>query len=382
MRRLPLAVLAFALAAPLRADNAADALKKQAGPDADPAKIKTPAQKGRALALDGCVQEKVTKGGKVVDRDQDKEMRAAIDSAVTRLDSCLVRYHKGEMAAKIKKQLKNFKFSCAQEVRSEGGVTTFADDGTPEISMTMHTSMGQYGLPARVFHEMIHAVDPPVTGKDKKTTRLYVVSDDAHNSKPAGFPDPVYGCQFACWGSMYGDRIGDDERKAIARYNGTLSDAGAKEIPMMDEAAFTCPEDFPDCKDADNHKHGYLRQLLTYAWLCQEARPYLPKEAKNPMQRRAAPICIAQQLINGCPQIDDAKKCPAKKSQGALCSAKCEITQAMDAGTGAANTVIDKYKGLGKKFTDAYPKGLATGDEDKPLYDAAKKAGLLAKCLE
>lgn len=375
MRSLPLAVLCLTLAAPLRAQKAMDELSKNAGPSANPEKNQAPKAAPRARHFKDCVVEPARGGGQ---RDQDKYLSDAIEDALQKVDGCLVNYNKGEIARKIKTHYRSFEFSCYQDERGSGGVTTH-DGGKASISMTMHSRLVQYSMSARVFHEMIHAVDQGSTNLAAKSGRdgKYIVSQEMHNN--LGYPDPVYGCQFACYGG-----VGDDERKAVARYNRQLVEAGGEgsEIPLYDGKKFKCPADQPDCCKKDD---PYCGELLTYAGLCDLGEPYEPKGAGEKIaaaaRKRGASKCIAEQMINGCAAVDDAKQCPAK-SKDPMCPIKCEILTGKDPRGGYASNVIGKMLGMGRRFADAYPDGEGLSEEDKPLFAAAKKKGMLKACLE
>jgi hypothetical protein len=356
MRRQPLAALCLILAAPLAADDSLSKLKSDAGKDATAAAAASvPAAHGTVIAYPGC------------DEKQQARVQAAIDSALKMVDSCLSGYNKGKMAAAIKKNFNKFYFSCAPETRSSGGVTTHDADGqtlkAAHISLTMHTRLIQYSLPARVFHEMIHAIDLPAGNQSAKENRdgHYILSASRHASP--GFPDPVYGCQFACYGG-----VGEDERKAMTRYLTLLAESNL-DIPASDKN-IAC-ESYEDC---DIRKR--------YAYLCDTAKPIAPNDLIAKDRKANRPTCIAEGLQNSCDAINDEKNCPAKPSLGPLCAVRCEILQGAAANGGSyPPELASKMLGLGQRLSDAYDNnGEGLSDDDAKVYAAAKRKGLLKSC--
>lgn len=355
MSRHPLAVLLLILAAPVGAQDSLSKLKAQAGADATAASGSVPAAQGKVIAYPGCNEK------------QQARVQAAIDSALKMVDSCLSGYNKGKMAAAIKKNFNKFDFSCSQETRASGGETSHDTDGqtlkAAHISLTMNSRLIQYSMPARVFHEMIHAIDLPSTNQSAKENRdgHYILSKSLHAAP--GFPDPVYGCQFACYGG-----VGEDERKAMTRYLSLLADSGL-DIPESDKD-IAC-ESYEDC--------GIRKR---YAYLCDTAKPIAPKDLVAKDRKANRPTCIAERVADSCDAITDAKSCPAKPSQGPLCALHCEILQGAAANGGSyPPDLVRKMMGLGQRLSDAYDSnGQGLSDDDAKIYAAAKRTGLLKSC--
>ncbi len=344
MSRLPLAVLLLALAPSARADSLA-ALKSQAGPSgADAAAAPTASVSAKEIPFPGC------------DEKQQQRMRAAIDGAMKMVDSCLSTYNKGVMARDIKRDFPKFRFSCAQEMRASGGETVREPTTGPlksaDISMTMHTRMSQYSLEARVFHEMIHAVDG-------NPNQRYIVSPEFH--KTAGFPDPVYGCQFTCYGGVY-----DDERKAMVRYLRQLGDGA--DIPASDRKV-----------DCDNGQD--CGTLEKYVYLCDTAKPVVTKEVKAAAHKGGAPKCIAEGLLNGCDSINDVKSCGGAV-KGQLCAVRCKILQAQaDNGGQFPDYIVNDMLGLGARLEGATQNdGKDLAADEKKLFDDRGTKKLIKSC--
>lgn len=365
MRPLIFVVALLSLAAGARAQpksKTLDDLQKQSGKDGG---NPVPIPEGKAVddvkaPLTGC------------DAKQQTEVAAAIAAARAKVDSCLAGFNP-KMAAEIAKQFPKFKFQCEQTPRSEGAVTDHETDAhgrltSATIKLTMHSRMVQYSREARLFHEMIHAIDPPSRDRAAASGRdgRYIISASRHAT--AGFPDPVYGCQFSC----YPDGIGEDEGKEITRYNRLLSSsAGGLKLPEGKKPV-DCPAGAQYC----------ALYAPNYAGLCETGKPVFPSDlvAKDRVANR--PTCLIEALVNSCPAADGVACASAKPPSGPLCALTCETVLAQEANGGRMpRKTADRLYAIGGKLSAAIDDGGAglEGD-DKALYAAAQRKGFLAAC--
>lgn len=293
------------------------------------------------------------------DEKQQASMEAAIAAARKKVDDCLDGFNH-RIAAEIQKNFKKFTFSCHQETRAAGGNTDheLADDGSLKsaaISITMHSRLVQYSREARVFHEMIHAIDLPSRDRAAKKDRdgRLIISAERHAS--AGFPDPVYGCQFSC----YPEGIGEDEGKQITRYNRLLNESGE---------GLKLPEGKKKVDDGGNQ----YAQIYgpTYAGLCETGKPVAPKSLVAKDRELNRPVCIAEKILNGCDAPDEACA-SAHPPKGELCERRCAVLRDPKA--------ADEVIAMGGRLASALDDGGANLDPaDKKVFSAAKK--LIAAC--
>ncbi len=297
--------------------------------------------------------------------DKHADVEAAIRGAYEKVGSCLSGFNP-KLAAKIKAEFHKFKFVCDQETRAHGGTTTHdVENGklvSAEIKLTMRSRLVQYGRQARLFHEMIHAVDLPardqsaLTGRDGKL----IVSAQRHAS--AGFPDPVYGCQFAC----YPQGIGEDEGKAVKRWSQALA-ADGLELESNPKKQVELGEDA-----------GPYAQLYapTYAKLCESGKPVVSETLLEADRAANRPTCIAEKLANACSE----PKCPAKKGDS-LCSLGCELSDDTAGGRGLSGKMADRLMKLGTALSAAIPKsGKGLEGEEAEFYADANAAGIIKAC--
>ncbi len=358
-------LLALAVALPAAAQPTVDELKKQAGKDASAKTAGVAAPEGKAIEfklpptpIAGCTA------------DQQSGMEKAILAAREKVDTCLSGINP-KMASEIAKQYSKFKFSCYQESRGAGGDTQHETDGkghltAANISITMHSRLIQYSREARVFHEMIHAIDLPADNQAAKTNRdgHFIISAARHAK--AGFPDPVYGCQFSC----YPSDVGEDEGKVMNSYSRLLKESNM-EIP---DSTKNIPGE-----DATPYSKLYLKK---YAYLCETGKPIVPKDLVDKDRAANRPTCVAEGLLNACDAADD-KSCASKNPpKGQLCALRCETTLDIAANGGhLSGKQADKMFSLGKRLSDASDNGGADlSDEDKAVYADAQKKGLIKAC--
>jgi hypothetical protein len=256
--------------------------------------------------------------------------------AVRMVDSCLPGLNK-TMAKDIRRALKakKVKILCGDSSGLDGGLTEHAGDGKAAITIYMRARGTQFPLAARVFHELIHAVDPG--GK-------YVLSAKMHAR--SGFPDPVYGCQFACFQSIGSEDI--DRLNNFQRTNGIV-------IPPLE--SYDCKG--PDCP--------YLKQ---HAYLCSTGKPMAGADTLDAAAEQKASSCIVEGLLNECA----LKACK---------DFRATVEEATEKTGGDLTPEMGKVlTGLGKRLYRAALEGKkpAELDEaDRPVYQAAIKAGFLKK---
>lgn len=301
--------------------------------------------------------------------DQQARVEKAIRGAREKVDSCLAGLNPA-MAAEIGRQYHKFKFYCAQDPSGAGGVTTHDVDGrnrlaAAHIRLTMRSRLIQYSMEARAFHEMIHAIDVPASNQAAKTGRdgKFIISASRHATP--GFPDPVYGCQFACYGG-----IGEDEAKAMTRYSRLLAESGL-EIPESEK-------DIP-CGDANSYECLYVKK---YARLCETGRPVATADIVEKDRAANRPACVAEGLANACDAADDAACASKKPPTGALCGLRCEILLETAANGGRMpGRTADRLFAIGAAVAGAIDGGGAGLEgENAAFYAAAERRGLIKAC--
>lgn len=359
-RFAPLLALLAALPAG-GAENAVDALKAQGPKDAKGNTITVAvaapegkAVESKALSITDCTPEQLP------------GMETAIRAARAKVDSCLSGINP-KMASEISRLFDKFRFSCYQEPRGAGGDTRHdlnakGNVSGADISITMRSRMIQYSKESRVFHEMIHAIDPPATNQSAKTNRdgHFIISAARHAK--AGFPDAVYGCQFSC----YPNEIGEDEAKVIRNYNDSTANIpeSTKDIPV------------------DNASPYAKLHVKQYAYLCETGKPIAPKDLIDKDRAANMPTCVAEGLLNSCDAADDASCKSPRPPRGALCGLRCEtlIDEAANGGR-ISRRLIDKMFALGRRLADATANGGADlSEEDRVVYADAQKKGLIRAC--
>lgn len=301
--------------------------------------------------------------------DQQARVEKAIRGAREKVDSCLAGFNP-KMAAEIGRQFHKFKFYCNQEPSGAGGVTTHDVDGknrlaAAHIRLTMRSRLIQYSMEARVFHEMIHAIDVPASNQAAKTGRdgKFIISASRHATP--GFPDPVYGCQFSCYGG-----IGEDEAKAMTRYSRLLAESGL-EIPES-------RKDIP-CADANSYECLYVKK---YARLCETGKPVASADLLETDRAANRPLCIAEGLANACDAADDASCGSQKPPKGALCGLRCEILLETAANGGRMpGKTADRLFSIGAAVAGAVDgDGAGLEGENAVFYSETKRKGLIKAC--
>lgn len=269
-----------------------------------------PAVHGKAVhAVSGCTPE------------QQKTLEGALDRAAKTAETCLKDLNP-KLAEKVLKRYAGFEYACSDVLSFEGGDTKQLGGGRAKVTMAFKTSGLQYDFEARLFHELLHAVDP---------TYELIGNRDAH--RRAGNPDVVYACQLAC-------------------YPGGI---GAQEITMSQKAGSVpdTPKGYDpkrrlDADSAylmDDSEHRFAAE--TYASLCAGGKP---ASAQKSLDR----ACLAQKIVNGCPKGEDAKFCGSDAAEAsAYCRVRCDaggdeqktVNAALDASTQIIAALKDK-KGL------------------------------------
>lgn len=364
-----LAVLSVVFALPVcvfAADpQALEALKGQAGGASAAGSAAAAVPEGKLL--DAGTELKISLSECV--GEQQARVEKAIRGARETVDSCLAGFNP-KMAADIGRQFHKFKFYCNQEPSGAGGVTTHDVDekhrlAAAHIRLTMRSRLIQYSLEARAFHEMIHAIDVPASNQAAKTGRdgKFILSAARHATP--GFPDPVYGCQFSCYGG-----IGEDEGKAMTRYSRLLAESGL-EIPES-------RKDVP-CGDANSYECLYVKK---YAYLCETGKPIVSAGLVEKDRAANRPLCIAEGLANACDEADDASCASKNPPKAALCGLRCEILLETAANGGRMpGKTADRLFQVGAAVAGAIDgDGAGLEGENAAFYAGAKRKGLIRDC--
>lgn len=131
-----------------------------------------------------------------------------------------------------------------------GGTAGHAMPGSNEITLGFRgTSADDYLLQTRAFHELLHAIDDDAA-----------MTPHSHEHRP-GFPDPVYSCQYACFGGF------GDTRDRFHNNQGSR-------IPASRKLKCHANDDDSDCQ---------LR--AKYAYVCETGKypvKYLTEKKKPP----------------------------------------------------------------------------------------------------
>lgn len=232
---------------------------------------------GAALAVPGsCLAAGKIKPYSFKDCEEAPKARleAAVDKAVEKVQGCLKGLNSG-IAGKIVRKLKRKKihFVCGDQGGTEGGRVEFYQNGAADVIMSMQRKRGiiSYPLEQRVFHELIHAVDPQGN---------LLLSAKAHAR--AGFPDPVYGCQFAC----YPEAVGTDEMDRLYNYQRHNS------LVIPEDKSYSCDEE-----GTGKHECATLRK---HAHLCRTGEPYATRSMKDEAKLKELPGCLIEKCLNEC----------------------------------------------------------------------------------
>ncbi|MBI5211202.1 MAG: hypothetical protein HY927_14615 [Elusimicrobia bacterium] len=272
-------------------------------------------------------------------RDGDQVV-AALNAALDKVDACLEGINP-DLARRIRQgdRAGAFRLYCAAEAGTHGARTVHRASGGADIFINLRPGgkAGQFPLEQRVFHELMHAVDPG----DR-----YLISPEAHGR--VGSPDAVYGCHFACYpGGMH------DEDALEMRNHG---------LAIPERAEQPCEGSSP----------LYCAALRRYAHLCRAGRPHA--DAAQSDQRREAnvPACVMDKILNAC-------RAPACRSL------QDEIRTLTDDGSvpipqGRAAELLR----MRRRIAAALEGGDASGldDPELPLYEAARRSRYRERCLE
>lgn len=268
------------------------------------------------------------------------------------LVECLAGVNPG-IAKKIGANFKKFVFHCGRWSSGTGATTvhTVNEKGRlKRVDITYNFGAGgtQYLGPARIYHELIHAIDVPEGPGSKHPDGRLVTTTKQHAK--AGFPDAVYGCHFACDQG----RMGDDENKMIGNVMDALKSDG---VDIHKDKDFKCS--WPD-------KCGVVE---FYAGVCRKGEPLLPESWKNEARRKDRPKCLLEVMLNACPlgKTEMKRKANCEKpviQQSALCRLRCEYDAAGDDEDKIAAVETKAARGAANlaKVLDQNGEGLAGDD--------------------
>ncbi|MCX5796928.1 MAG: hypothetical protein NTY77_15640 [Elusimicrobia bacterium] len=325
------------LSATAFADQAQDALCRLAGGSCDKVRAKVAAVPGALVATaklpisPECPQAAA------------QQLAQASERAADAASSCLNRLNPA-MSGKIQKALARNKLRllCGDETGTEGGRIERYQDGSVDLVLPLKTHAIQYPLDARIFHELIHAVDPGAQ---------YIVSAQVH-ARP-GSPDAVYGCQFACFGG-----VGTDEVDRLRNYQSQ----GSVSIPEL--------EDYSCAGKADQRECPTLRR---YAYLCKLGKPMIDEEALRKVRAKDLPACLVEKLMNDCPD----KACVTLRGRFEASSSESGGKPPPE----MLKYMLDVGGALGAALgPDQDESGLATPDA-KALFKSAKARGYHKACM-
>lgn len=274
--------------------------------------------------------------------EQEAIVQAALDQALSTVDGCLININR-TMARAIQTltQRGRVSIACEEVASSHGARTEHQPRGKVSIFVNLaSTSPDQKPISARLFHELIHAVDP----QDR-----YLISPAAHNN--AGFPDPVYGCQYACYGGV-GAAEGDYVRTYARTNQITLA-----EYP-----------DFP-CAGIPSHFCPVLRK---YAQLCKTGLPPAIASPGDAQRRSQLPGCILGALVERC-------AAPCRDIQ-----AKVRVLEAPETNSETRRATRQELLALASKLARALsledPADLT--ESERGLYRVAQRGHYYQTCLE
>ncbi|HNW43248.1 MAG TPA: hypothetical protein PKI19_02015 [Elusimicrobiales bacterium] len=264
-------------------------------------------------------------------------LNAKTQEAVQMVESALPALNKA-LARKIllKIKAKKIRVLCGESSGLDGGKTEHEAGGAVNITMYLKAGGSQYPLADRIFHEFIHAADPD--GK-------LILSAAMHAR--AGFPDPVYGCQFGVFRN-----IGTDEIDRLGNYERSQG----LTIPELDSYA---------CAGRD------CAQLRKYAYLCSTGKPLAGAATLDKAAEQKGAACVMDGILNNC--------------ELAACSGfRAKVDEEMERSGGSLTAELGgRLKAAGARLyraalAEKKPSQLEQ-PEDRPLYIAAFKAGFLKK---
>ena len=281
------------------------------------------------VPVEACPEDFGARAGSTTDRLGTKTQEAVqrVEAGLSGLNNDMAR----KILAKIK--AKKIRVACGVSSGLDGGQTEFEAGGKVKITIYMAARQDQYSLEARIFHELIHAVDP-----DNK----YILSAAMHSRD--GFPDPVYGCQFALFNGVGADEI--DRVNNYERSNGLT-------IPQLE--SYSC-------------QGGDCATLRKYAYLCSSGKPLASGTTLDAASAQKAVECIMDGILNKC----ELKACA---------DLRAKADAEMERNNGNLPSALRKeLKATGGRLYQAglekkKPSELEEGDRE--LYKAAFKAGFL-----
>jgi hypothetical protein len=238
-----------------------------------------------------------------------------------------------------------------------------------DITFNFGAKGNQYPEPARVFHEMLHAIDTEGYPGDAHRDGRLLISAELHAH--AGFPDPIYACHFSCYQGGMDDR----EDKQMTNLRRALDKEGKEKPPVVEVPC-------------ENPTGGTINcaTVSAYAGICQlgEKTP-IPQSLLEEGRLEALPKCLQEQMLNGCDLGRGAAAREAKcqipvVKKSALCRLACDWDQKQK-DPKAAGAFIKMVEGSAAKIIEALPKdGEGLQDEDVFYYHELKLTGRLKKC--
>lgn len=296
------------------------------------------------------------------------DLRPYVLAAVKKVGSCLAGLN-GEMTGKIKEGIDHdrFEFVCGDAVDTEGGRTEHEVDPvtgalvSATITIRMKAAPSASGPPiaqsspeARVFHELIHAVDP--AGR-------YILGAGEH--KERGFPDAVYGCHFACYKDMTSEDV--------------------KVLDVYERSHGDVPEQAPCSEDKENDGNTACSALQKYRYLCRTGKPYMDAADLRATRVRQLPTCVIEKLINECRDVACLSLRQKVEDDAARADAMAKALGQPITGR-PSGTTLASLSQQGQRLAAAW-KGddvSALSADDLGLYQAAKRGqrSLFDACLK
>ena len=268
------------------------------------ARADAPEVHGKAVrSIAGCTEQ------------QQQTLERALDRAAKKAETCLKDLNP-RLAEKVLKSYAGFEYACSSELSFEGGDTKQLGGGRARVTMAFKTSGLQYDFEARLFHELLHAVDP-----------AYALLGNREAHKRAGNTDVVYSCQLAC----YPGGIEAQEIK-MSQKAGSVGDTpkGYDPKKQMDaDSAYMM----------DDSEHRFAAE--TYASVCAGGKPAAAQKSLDK-------ACLAQKMVNGCPKADDKGFCDSDAADdSAYCRLRCggkDMSAAVDAAMKASGEIVAALK--------------------------------------
>lgn len=202
-------------------------------------------------------------------------LREGVTKARELASSCLVNAGLNPRAGKRILAADKAVFRCDYDIKNQAQTTrrdSLSPDVAVDVSLARPDAETCRALPRpldlTLFHELLHVADPDDDA---------VFSSASHN-RGLGFPDGIYGCEYACAGEIDPGSYG---RAYMLLFEGLVR-------PLPEDGGYVCPTGAgADCAT-----------LKKYAWLCRNGAPSLSREERRGLRVLEIALCMRQSFLD------------------------------------------------------------------------------------